>query len=176
MPIENQLFSKTEVKSLTPIKIQALSNTVLKQEIDKFILSIIKANEDNGLLIWRQLLQKLSPHQVSTIKPTLIPLFISNDLLLYAFSKTQMKALTKKQIQAFTAEQIKSFSYNKFSLLEKGIRKIAKKINNQSTIDYDFYEFKFQIEALTPKQMSWFNPQPDISYLHKVRIAHISYA
>ncbi|WP_338987331.1 hypothetical protein [Spiroplasma endosymbiont of Dasysyrphus albostriatus] len=149
MPTKNQiLFSKAELKELTKTQIQSFINTVNKQEIDKFILSIIKANDNNGLPIWRQLLQLLSPYQVSTINTNLIPLFTKNNLLLYAFSKKQMKALT--------TEQIKNFSYNKFSLLEKGIRKALKTINNQLTIEYDFYEFKFQIESLTPKQLKWF--------------------
>ncbi|WP_339040032.1 hypothetical protein [Spiroplasma endosymbiont of Andrena trimmerana] len=149
MPTKNQiLFSKAELKGLTKTQIQSFTNTVNKQEIDKFILSIIKANDNNGLPIWRQLLQLLSPYQVSTINTNLIPLFTKNNLLLYAFSK--------KQIQAFTTEQIKNFSYNKFSLLEKGMRKALKTINNQLTIEYDFYEFKFQIESLTPKQLEWF--------------------
>lgn len=157
MPTKNQiLFSKAELKELTKTQIQSFTNTVNKQEIDKFILSIIKANDNNGLPIWRQLLQLLSPYQVSTINTNLIPLFTKNNLLLYAFSKKQMKALTTKQIQAFTTEQIKNFSYNKFSLLEKGIRKALKTINNQLTIEYDFYEFKFQIESLTPKQLELF--------------------
>ncbi|WP_338957070.1 hypothetical protein [Spiroplasma endosymbiont of Tiphia femorata] len=165
MPTKNQiLFSKAELKGLTKTQIQSFTNTVNKQEIDKFILSIIKANDNNGLPIWRQLLQLLSPYQVSTINTNLIPLFTKNNLLLYAFSKKQMKALTKKQIQAFTTEQIKNFSYNKFSLLEKGMRKALKTINNQLTIEYDFYEFKFQIESLTPKQLEWFTSNQNAAF------------
>ncbi|WP_400255107.1 hypothetical protein [Spiroplasma endosymbiont of Cleonymus obscurus] len=76
MPTKNQiLFSKAELKGLTKTQIQSFTNTVNKQEIDKFILSIIKANDNNGLPIWRQLLQLLSPYQVSTINTNLIPLF-----------------------------------------------------------------------------------------------------
>lgn len=57
MPTENQiLFSKAKLKGLTKTQIQAFTNTVNKQEIDKFILSIIEANDNNGLPIWRQLL------------------------------------------------------------------------------------------------------------------------
>ncbi|WP_286640991.1 hypothetical protein [Spiroplasma ixodetis] len=87
-----------------------------------------------------------------------------------------MKALTTKQIQSFTTEQIKNFSYNKFSILEKGIRKALKTINNQLTIEYDFYEFKFQIESLTPKQLEWFTSNQKAAFTKeqkKLLIKHL---
>ncbi|TLF27808.1 MAG: hypothetical protein FCO83_00680 [Spiroplasma sp. WSS] len=88
MPTKNQiLFSKAELKELTKTQIQSFTNTVNKQEIDKFILSIIKANDNNGLPIWRQLLQLLSPYQVSTINTNLIPLFTKNNLTALCFFK-----------------------------------------------------------------------------------------
>lgn len=152
MPTEKQIFNKTELKLLTPEKIQ----TCKYADIEIFIESIIKANTGNGLPQWRRLIQALSRYQIKLISPYVIPLFTPNDLLLYAFSKKQMAAFTEKQIQAFTSEQIKHFSYNKFSLLEKGIRKVWKKLISQSTIEYDLCKFNFQIEALTPKQIQWF--------------------